>query len=108
MSEDKEEYGESGDDLTRILLEAYYQSAHGKGRNRHNPNNLPFAEQKIMTLARLTGTGGPVFQACKKATEAHSQAYRRLYGSAKAELLGAIVYLAAAALLVEELETDSQ
>lgn len=90
------------DDLMRVLRAAYLQSARGKGLVRHNPDQLPFTEQKIMTLGRLTGIGGHVYQACKKATEAQTMLKKDCPDAAQAELLGAIVYLAAAYLLVEE------
>lgn len=90
--------------LKRVLDAAYAQAAGGKGKERHASEGRPFMEQPIMTITRDVGLGFLTGQAIKKAIES-----RRLYNlkggqAARAELLGAIVYLAAAVLRLEELD----
>lgn len=87
--------------LARILEAAYDQAARGKGRSRH-ANNLPFDDQPIMQIARMSGLGGHVYQIMKKAQEAGTMANRRQYDAAQAEFMGVINYAAAAILLVSE------
>lgn len=89
--------------LRRVLEEAYNQSARGKGRERH-ANEKPFLQQPIMEIGRMVGVGGHTYQINKKAQEATTMASRGQRGAAKAELLGVIVYAAAAYLLIEESE----
>lgn len=79
--------------LAGVLREAYAQAAAGKGRERH-ANNLPFNEQTIMESTRAHGVGFAAGQAEKKARESR----RMDTDPAVRELLGAIVYLAAAVL----------
>lgn len=87
-------YGKLFDVLTRALEQA--QS--GKGHERHS-DGQPFHEQPICAINRLHGSiDGALFQASKKAHEARRLPRER----AVAELLGAINYLAAAVILVEE------
>lgn len=87
--------------LKRVLDAAYAQSAEGKGRERHG-NGLDFDQQPIMKIGRMVGAGYPVGQAMKKGQEAIGMARRGEHDAAKAELLGVIVYAAAAYLLLEE------
>jgi hypothetical protein len=94
------------DVLWNTLKKAYDQSTNGKGRIRHNPEDLPFTEQKIMQLTRMLGAGGPIYQVCKKSTEAAHMADKGQVDVAKAELLGAIVYAAAAYIYLDELENE--
>ncbi len=86
--------------LRRILDEAFDQAANGKGRERHG-NGLGFLDQPVMTITREVGLGFPLGQAIKKTRESLV-----LLGKspemAKNELLGAMVYLAAAALHIEQ------
>lgn len=93
---------EGYEDLARILCGAYDQAAHGKGRERH-ANDKPFGEQPILRLAEMTGVGGPAFQAMKKSQEAVSMVERGEHDKAIHELLGAIVYTAAAIRHIESL-----
>lgn len=88
-------------DLKRVLHLAFLQASEGKGSARHG-NGLPFPEQPILTLTRLVGPGFPLGQAMKKAQETIGMAQRGETSAAKAELLGAIVYLAAAHIFLEE------
>jgi hypothetical protein len=93
-------YGPYGD-LLAILADAYEQSATGKGATRH-ANGRPWADQPIMTITRSVGIGFPLGQAIKKALEAQGMLGRGECRAARAELLGAIVYLAAAVRRIDE------
>ena len=88
--------------LRRVLDAAYDQAANGKGKERH-ANDKPFTAQPIMEIARMVGPGYQLWQAMKKAQEAGGMLDRGQHDRAKAELLGAINYLAACYLLIEEL-----
>ncbi len=83
--------------LADVLTGALMQAAIGKGRDRHADDGEPFEQQKICEIARRVGLGYPLGQAIKKATES-----QRLGDRGPAELLGAINYLAAAYLVMEE------
>ena len=87
--------------LREVLDAAYAQSAYGKGRERH-ANDRPFDKQPVLEMARMVGVGGPVFQAMKKAQEAVGMANRGEIDKAIHELLGTIVYAAAAVVLLKE------
>lgn len=87
--------------LGRVLQHAFDQSATGKGRERHG-NGKPFIEQPIMEIGRMVGIGYQVGQVMKKAQEAATMASRGNHTGAQAELLGVIVYAAAAFILSEE------
>jgi hypothetical protein len=93
--------------LARQLHAAYLQSASGKGRERH-ANDLPFHEQPIMQIARMSGIGGHVYQVGKKAQEAGSMVSRGEFDRAIEEFKGVIVYAAAAMLLASELRSKAQ
>lgn len=93
--------------LEGILMEALAQAAGGKGKDRHAANptgkGIPFIEQKIVTLGKLIGPEGPVYQACKKATEGLTLRNKdNGKERCRAELLGAIVYLAGAIHVLDE------
>lgn len=87
--------------LKRVLRAAYEQAAFGKGRERH-ANDKPFDCQPIMEIGRMVGIGYQLGQAMKKAQEAGGMSRKERHDAAKAELLGAINYLAAAYLQIEE------
>jgi hypothetical protein len=87
--------------LRAVLDAAYNQSAHGKGKVRH-ANAKPFTQQPIMEIGRMVGVGYQLGQAMKKAQEAGGMAQRGELEAARAELLGAIVYLSAAHVLIGE------
>lgn len=87
--------------LRRVLDAAYDQAANGKGKERH-ANNKAFTEQPIMEIARMVGPGYQLGQAMKKSQEAGGMIQRGQPDRARAELLGAINYLAACVLLIEE------
>jgi hypothetical protein len=75
--------------------------ARSKGVERHALSDTqPFIDQPICVLTRQLGMGFPLGQAMKKILE--SQNLMRFPGRAKAELLGAINYLAAAMIVLEE------
>lgn len=87
--------------LHETLRAAYQQAASGKGRDRH-ANGKPFLDQPIMEIGRMVGVGYQTGQAMKKAQEAGGMMNRGQYDAARAELLGAINYLAAAYILIGE------
>lgn len=84
--------------LANVLARALSQAANGKGRERHANPGERFEDQQICTLNRWLGDShGAVFQICKKAIES-----QRLDTEAGVrELLGAIVYAAAAIVEME-------
>ena len=85
--------------LRSVLNRAYDQAAHGKGRERH-ANEDPFERQLIVRIGQTLGHAVDfnIGQAWKKAVES-----RRLpHARGIAELLGAINYLAAAVIIMEE------
>lgn len=86
--------------LTSLLAEAILQASEGKGKERH-ANGLPFHEQDIVQEAISLGLAYPIGQARKKAKEAISYTLpQRGSEDAVAEILGAINYLAAAAIAI--------
>ena len=86
--------------LADVLQAAYDQASAGKGAERHAAPGQPFHEQPICAINRLHGSiDGALFQAAKKAHEARNLPTKR---AAVAEILGAINYLAACAILIDE------
>lgn len=83
--------------LCQVLTGAIQQASGGKGKERHAKPGEPFEKQKICEITRRVGLGYPLGQAIKKAEES-----LRLGDHGLAELLGAINYLAAAYLVMEE------
>jgi len=82
--------------LRGVLDMAYDQAAHGKGKERHACGE-PFHRQQIVEIANRVGLGFPLGQAVKKIQECQ----RLEKDPAINELLGAIVYLAAAVIAME-------
>ena len=86
---------EGYESLGLALGEAVAQAARGKGADRHAEKGEKFSDQLIMSIPKRLGPGGECFclgQALKKTCES-----RRLPPDrARAELLGAINYIAAA------------
>lgn len=86
---------EGYESLGLALGEAAAQASRGKGADRHAEKGEPFSDQLIMSIPKRLGPGGECFclgQALKKICES-----RRLPPDrARAELLGAVNYLAAA------------
>lgn len=87
--------------LAEILQEALDQSQRGKGKERH-ANGREFERQPIMEIGRMVGLGYPTGQASKKIQEAVGMFNRDEADRAVNELLGAIIYSAAAILLIRE------
>ena len=86
---------EGYESLGLALGEAVAQAARGKGADRHAEKGEPFSDQLIMSIPKRLGPGGECFclgQAAKKIFESRRLAPAR----ARAELLGAINYVAAA------------
>ena len=94
---------EGYESLGFALGEAVAQAARGKGADRHAEKGEQFADQLIMSIPKRLGEGGECFclgQAAKKLFES-----RRLAPApARAELLGAINYIAAAWCLLGGVE----
>ena len=86
---------EGYESLGLALGEAVAQASRGKGAERHAESGEKFSDQLIMSIPKRLGPGGECFclgQALKKICES-----RRLPPDrARAELLGAINYIAAA------------
>lgn len=89
------------EELAAVLQSALDQAQTGKGKERH-ANNRPIDRQPIMEIARMVGLGYPTGQAQKKTQEAVGMFNRGEPGRAVAELKGAIIYLAAAIMLIRE------
>lgn len=93
--------------LERVLRDALKQASHGKGNDRHYMGER-FEDQKIMVIARWVSGGlaaGPLQQAIKKCAESVAiEKFDRFNGIHRAidELRGAINYIAAAILILEE------
>lgn len=101
------EVAEGYDHLFTTLIKALEQAQSGKGKERH-ANGKPFEEQPIRTIADLLGTSGMGYQtgqAIKKTVEAHGMVARGDIAAAERELLGAINYLAAAAIRINQIAT---
>lgn len=86
-------------DLFEVLREALDQAQDGKGHERHaSADDQPYTDQPVLTITRAVGLGFPLGQAMKKIQECQ----RMDTDAAKRELLGAINYLAAAVLFLDE------
>lgn len=93
--------GDGYEVLRAILAEAVLQSSGGKGKERHANPGETFQDQQIVKLGLwLKNNGFQIGQACKKSIESTRLPYER----ARAELLGAIVYTAAAIKVLDELQ----
>ena len=90
------------EELGCILATALEQAQNGKGNARHQIGDTPFVKQPICELGRLYGTDYNFGQAAKKAHETNQLGSKE---AKVAELLGSIVYLAAAVILIQE-ESD--
>lgn len=89
--------------LRDALNAALAQAACGKGHERHADGG-PFLTQPLMTTTQQVGVGFPLGQAMKKTTEASGMLTRKQKPQARAELLGAIIYLAAAYIYLGDAE----
>lgn len=88
------------DKLEEVLSGAFLQASEGKGKIRH-ADGEPYENQKICEISRRLKrhqAGGPLFQAVKKIYETG----RLNNDEAIAELQGAINYIAAAIIILEE------
>lgn len=84
--------------LRGVLDAALAQASDGKGKERHAAAGERFEDQQIVQLGEWMGSNHfEIGQACKKAIESTRLPADR----ARAELLGAINYLAAAVLVLE-------
>lgn len=83
------------EDVYRCAVE---QASKGKGKERHAEDGEPYERQIICEVARRVGLGYPLGQAVKKVYES-----QRLGGERGiAELLGALNYIAAAVIVMQE------
>lgn len=85
--------------LRRVLDDAYTQASSGKGKERH-ANGKRFVDQPLFDVMNSHGVGFATGQAAKKASESLGMEKEAAYH----ELLGAIVYLSAAALKRKEID----
>ena len=96
----------SGYEVLRHHLDlSFDQAARGKGKIRHAQHTQPFDEQPICSIGRMLGSYDfELGQAIKKIVEA--KRIHKLNGpaQAKAELYGAINYLGAACVILDEME----
>lgn len=85
--------------LANVLDEALLQAQGGKGIDRHSSAGEAFVDQQIVQLGEWMGgsTAFAIGQACKKALESTRLPDDR----ARRELLGTIVYAAAAVLVID-------
>lgn len=83
--------------LNKVLDDAYTQASMGKGKERH-AQDLPFEQQPMRKIVDLVGVGFALGQAIKKSQES----MRLEPEAAYAELLGAINYLAGAAIYYQD------
>jgi len=90
--------------LKRVLADAMLQAKSGKGKERH-ADDESFENQKICVINRWikdSPVAGTLFQAVKKTVESS----RMSPGAAIRELYGAINYLSAGIILLEEIMED--
>lgn len=90
------------DVLRAVFADAVTQANAGKGKERHAGAGEAFHDQQIVQFGEWMG-GSPVFaigQACKKSIESTRLSPDR----ARAELLGALNYLAAAIIVLDRAE----
>ncbi len=88
--------------LENVLLRAYNQAARGKGKERHARDEEPFDEQVIQDMAKRFGVGALLAQAFKKSEESQRLPRERAVN----ELLGSIIYLAAAIIAIEKVKAQ--
>ena len=89
--------------LRYVLELAVDQAANGKGKERH-ANGEPFDQQKICKISRAVGVGFALGQALKKAEES----VRLDRDAGLREILGAINYLAAAYIVLNEVSNPQR
>ena len=84
--------------LAKVLSLAMAQASSGKGKERHGGHGEPFHEQQICEIQKRVGGGFCQGQAVKKIYEADVLDCERAID----ELLGAINYIAAAIIVLQE------
>ena len=80
--------------LREVLDDVIAQVTEGKGA-RHGGNTSPFMDQRWVPLAKEFGTGGLLFQACKKLQESAGKPTQEDF---EREVIGAIAYAGMAIL----------
>lgn len=85
--------------LRSVLDSAYTQAAYGKGAVRHSDGATQFEDQPICTITRQVGLGFPLGQAVKKIYEIQNI---QDPDARTKELYGAINYIAAAIIIIDE------
>ena len=93
--------------LAEVLSLAYDQAANGKGKERH-ADGRKFTDQTIFETARVHGLGFLTGQAEKKAREAHTLLRLKGKEAAISEIRGAINFLAAAVILIQDMPEGPQ
>lgn len=91
--------------LKEILDLAYHQASEGKGKERH-ADDKAFEDQPILTETRALGIAFPAGQARKKILEA-TKCYKDFPDRAIADLLGAINYISAEIIYINEYKNNS-
>lgn len=89
-------------ELLLVLKDAYDQASIGKGKERHAHDDKIFVDQQILTGQRKYGMGFALGQADKKMDEAFNM---EDWSAARRDLLGAIVYISAAIIYGDEVNT---
>lgn len=88
--------------LARVLVDALDQAQWGKGAKRHGSGVVgldDFQSQPLLEITARVGLGFPLGQAVKKIYESQRGGLDKL--ASRAELHGAIIYIAAAILHLE-------
>ena len=88
--------------LAKVLVDALDQAQWGKGAKRHGNTIMgleDFQHQPLLEITNRLGLGFPLGQAVKKIYESQRGGLDKL--ASRAELHGAIIYLAAAILHLE-------
>ena len=93
------------DGLFNVLTRALHQAQDGKGKERHAQPGQAFEDQPIIQIGRMVGMGFQNGQAIKKMVEAQGMLARGDYNAAEREVLGAINYLAAVVIEINQRAT---
>ena len=93
------------DSLFNVLTRALHQAQDGKGKERHAQPGQAFEDQPIIQIGRMVGMGFQNGQAIKKMVEAQGMLARGDYNAAEREVLGAINYLAAVVIEINQRAT---
>lgn len=102
---------EGYDSLFMTFAKALEQAQAGKGKERHaedaDGKTQPFEDQDILTICKQVGLGFATGQAIKKTIESQGMMKRGQIAAAERELLGAIVYLAAGVIRLNQMEVET-